>query len=394
MIQENKIAKVILKPRREKSVLQKHPWIFSGSIDLIDGDFEPGDIITVYAHNGAYLGKGFISPESQITVRMLFTQTIIINQDWFKQCLINAYQLRKNLIQNTNAFRIVHAEADGIPGCIIDKYDSVIVLQCNTIGLQRIKKDLVEIIKEIFSPSAIIEKSDTRYSAQEEFHAESALLFGESVQTIKISENERSFFIRLYDSQKTGFYLDQRDNRLRLAALPIKSLLNCFSFTAGFGVYAALAGASTINVDTSEPALETAQQNYHLNKIDPDKHQFIRENVFQYLRDSHEPFDCVILDPPAFIKNRAQIEKGSRAYKDLIRLGLMRVKSGGYAFCCSCSHHLSWDLFQKIIFSASLESHRKVQIIGRFGQPPDHPISVFHPEGEYLKTFLVKVEEN
>ncbi len=394
MIQENKTANVILKPHREKSVLQKHPWIFSGAVDHIEGAFEPGDIITISSCKGIFLGKGFISPESQIIIRMLTFQNDIINNEWFKQNIISAFQLRKNLIQNTNAFRVFHAESDGIPGCIIDKYDSVIVLQCNTIGLQKIKKDLVEIIKAIFSPLAIIEKSDTRYSAQEEFQAESTLLFGESAQTIKISENERAFFIRLYDSQKTGFYLDQRDNRKRLSALPIKSLLNCFSFTAGFGVYAALSGASTINVDTSEPALETARQNYQLNQIDPHQHQFIRENVFQYLRNSHEFFDGVILDPPAFIKNRSQIEKGSRAYKDLIRLGLMRVKSGGYAFCCSCSHHLSWDLFQKIIFSASLESNRKVQIIGRFGQPPDHPISVFHPEGEYLKTFLVKVEGN
>jgi 23S rRNA (cytosine1962-C5)-methyltransferase len=258
--------------------------------------------------------------------------------------------------------------------------------------LQRIKKDLVEIIKEIFSPSAIIEKSDTRYSAQEEFHAESALLFGESVQTIKISENERSFFIRLYDGQKTGFYLDLREARNTVRQLSYnREVLNCYAYTGGLSVAAAKGEAARVtSVESSEPAIKMAGLNWELNRLQG-KSEFVQLDVLNYLEKYPKKFDLIILDPPAFARHRKDVERAAKRYQDVNRLAFQRLQKGGLLMTLCCSQHVSSERFQKAILEAACQSGRQAKILSRIGHPLDHPVSIYHTEGEYLKGLLLLI---
>ncbi|MEJ2636931.1 MAG: class I SAM-dependent rRNA methyltransferase [Calditrichia bacterium] len=390
---ENKSAGVILKKNRTRSLVNFHPWIFSGAVDRIEGEYEAGDIVSVYSYDNLFQAKGFVNPKSQIVVRVLSFRDESIDSGFFLNRLKQAYEFRKKIIpEETNAWRIVHADGDFLSGLVLDKYNSAVVMQIFSMGMERLKYHWVEWLQEVVRPDIILDRSEAQVLREEGLKSRKTVLSGELNGPITISENGILYEIDLWEGQKTGFFLDQRDNRKRIASLAKgKNILNCFSYTGGFSLAAAANGATTVSVEISEAAQEAARNNFRLNEIDQSRHEFVTANVFEYLRETDGQFDIIVLDPPAFVKKKAAMEQGSRGYKDINRLAFQKIKSEGLVLSCSCSHYVSWDLFQKIIFSAARESGRRVQIIGKFSQPADHAINIYHPEGEYLKSFLLRV---
>lgn len=390
---ENKQARVILKKGREKSLRNRHPWVFSGAVERMEGSFQNGDVLPVYNSETHFMGKGFVNTRSQIRVRLLSFEDKEIGPVFFRQRIKRALDLRDRFIPpQTSACRLVHSEGDLLPGLIVDRYGDALTVQFNTLGMFRIKAHIIKILIELLNPSSITEKSEAASLQEEGLAPLKEVLYGESPGIVQIEENGLKFFVDIPEGQKTGFFLDQRDNRRMIGELAAgKKLLNCFAYSGGFSVYAARNGAATTSLEISEPALALAKQNFSLNGWDPAGHQFICGNVFEFLREVQETYDIIVLDPPAFVKHKKDVEKAARGYKDINRLAMKRVGDGGLVLTCSCSSFLNWDLFQKIIFSAAREAGRSVQILARPGQPADHPLNIYHPEGEYLKTFLLRV---
>jgi 23S rRNA (cytosine1962-C5)-methyltransferase len=390
---ENAVVKVFLKKGREKSVKNFHPWIFSGAIERISGEFSAGDIVSVFSPDGVFLAKGFINPQSQIRIRILSFREEPIGPEFFIRRISDAYQFRQRILPaKTNAYRVVHGDGDGLSGLVIDKYESVLVLQLFSKGMEKLRPHLKEWMESVFSPAVIIERTEGSSLVEEGIQASKEVLKGTIPEEHHIEEHGIVFKVDIWNGQKTGFYLDQRDNRQRMAVYSGgKKVLNCFSYSGGFSVAAAIQGAMTVSIDASEKALELARQNFKLNRLPSDKHRFEATDVYDFLQNNKEQFGVVILDPPAFIKKRVQIPKGARAYQEINRLAMLRIQANGLMLSCSCSAHLSWDLFQKIVFAAAQQSGRGVQIIGRYGQPPDHPVNIYHPEGEYLKSLLLRI---
>lgn len=391
---ENQQARVILKKGRAKSALNRHPWIFSGAIDRVEGGCEGGEIVPVYSAEKRLLGKGFFNPRSQIRVRLLSFEDGPVGREFFQRRIQQALELREKLIPaHTTACRLLHSEGDFLPGVVVDCYGEVLAAQFSSLGMAKLKPLMVEILRELLHPAAIIERSEGASLQEEGLAPVKQLLFGEQPGLVEILENDIRFRVDVLEGQKTGFYLDQRDNRRLIGELAAgnKTVLNCFSYTGGFSVYAALRGAATTSVDASEAALALAKENFGLNGLNPEDHRFIPGNVFEFLREPPQSYDVIILDPPAFVKHKKDLEKAARGYKDINRLAIKQVNSGGLLLTCSCSHFLNRDLFRKIVFSAAQEASRNVQILAQPGQPPDHPVNIFHPEGEYLKTLLLRV---
>jgi len=390
---ENSAAKVILKEDRTRSIVNRHPWIFSGAIQSIHGVEESGEIASVYSHDGVFQGKGFVNSKSQIVVRLLTFQDEPVNADFFINRLRRAFDFRRRMIRsNTNAWRIVHGDADFLTGLVVDKYADTLVVQIFSAGMERIKNQLVEWLRSVVNPSCILERREARILDEEGIKSNKEVLWGKLENPVLIQENGIRYEVDVWDGQKTGFFLDQRENRERIGKLAAgKRLLNCFSYTGGFSLAAAKNGASTVSVEIREAAQQAAQKNFTLNNIDPGNHKFINANVFEYLRDIDEKFDLIVLDPPAFVKKKSYLNRGSRGYKDVNRLAIQKSKKDGLILSCSCSHYITWDLFQKIIFAAAKDADRDVQIIGKFSQPFDHAVSIYHPESEYLKSFLLRV---
>lgn len=392
---ENTSARVILKPGRDKSLKNRHPWVFSGGIAAIEGEFAPGDILPVFAAKGNLLGKGFVNPASQIRVRMLTIGGETVDAGLLERRLGQAQALREQFLPpDTDAYRLVHGEADLLPGLIIDRYGDNWVVQFHALGMARLKPQIVDILKKRFQPNAILDRCETKALTEEGLTPTREVLHGKLPEKVRFRENNLQFYADLLDGQKTGFFLDQRDNRALIGNVASgKRLLNCFSYTGGFSIYAAVNGASTTSLDISEPAIALAQENFALNGLDAQAHRFITANVFDFLRQPDQEYDVIVLDPPAFVKSKKHIDKGARGYKDINRLAIKQVADGGLVLTCSCSPFVDWHLFQQIVFSAAQEAGRQVQILARPGQPADHPVSIFHPEGEYLKTLLLRVVE-
>ncbi len=390
---ENRQARVVLKKGRAKSVKNFHPWVFSGAVERIEGEYQPGDIVSVFSYDNQFQAKGFLNPHSQIYVRLLTFRDEPVDERFFLDRLRRAYRFRQRIIPPaTNAYRLVHSDGDFLSGLVLDKYADAVVMQVFSLGMERLKSRWVEWIREVVNPAVIVERSEARTVREEGMEAQKQVLFGELTGPVIIEENGVKYETDLWEGQKTGFFLDQRDNRQRIGELAAgKRLLNCFSYTGGFSLMAALNGAETVSVEISETAQETAKRNFRLNGLDPSGHRFITANVFEYLREMEESFEVIVLDPPAFVKKKSNITKGSRGYKDVNRLAMQKIQPEGLLLTCSCSHYVSWELFQQILFSAAKESGRQVQIIGKYSQPPDHAVNVYHPEGEYLKSFLLRV---
>ncbi len=395
---------VVLKPGKDKPVRQRHPWVFSGAIARIVGEPATGDLASVLDADGQWLATGYLNRRSQITLRLLTWQRDeIVDDDFWRRRLQRAFSAREALAADptTDAYRLVNAENDGLPGLIVDRYGRWLVVQFLTAGIAGRQALFVRLLNELLAPAGIYERSDVDVRSHEGLPPATGLLSGQAPPApLWVSENRLQFGVNLVEGQKTGFYLDQRENRAQfaraLATMPGARVLNCFSYTGAFAVYALAAGAAHVtNLDSSYPALVAAEENLRRNGFDPDQQASgVAGDVFQVLRDQRSQralFDAVILDPPKFAHAQAQVLAATRGYKDINLLGLHLVRPGGWLATFSCSGLISADLFQKVIFGAALDAGRDVQICGRFTHSADHPVLLSFPEGEYLKGLLCRV---
>jgi 23S rRNA (cytosine1962-C5)-methyltransferase len=397
MFKNTGMNSVILKKSREKSVLQRHPWIFSGAIERVEGSPQSGETVTVCSFDRKPLALAAWSPESQIAARVWnFNPETIIDAAFFRTKLQNAISSRSNI--NSNALRLVAAESDGLPGLIIDRYADWIVCQFLSAGSEHWKDTVVEILQELFPGLSIYERSDVSVREKEGLPSRCGVLAGaEPPEHVEISENGMRLLVDIKGGHKTGYYLDQRDSRAAVRNWANgRDVLNCFSYTGGFGVAALLGGAKHVTqMDSSEPALEIARQNAELNGLDPEASEYLCGDVFKELRkyrDSRRSFDLIILDPPKFVESRSQLAGGARGYKDINLLAFKLLRPGGLLFTFSCSGLMEMPLFHKIVADAALDAGRNAQILAVLNQSPDHPIALSFPEGAYLKGLLCRAE--
>jgi len=383
----------ILKPGKDKPLIGRHPWVFSGAINEIDESCAKGDLLEIYSAEGEYRGTGYFNPESQLSVRILSFKKRPIDTSFFQERLKRALEIRRKVglpSSSTDSFRLVHAEADGLPGLIVDFYAGYAVVQILTAGMEKFKGVITDILVSLLSPKGIFEKSPAEFRSKEGLLPAEGCLVGEPVpDLVEIRENGQRFYVDLKKGQKTGFFLDQRDNRDLVKSVSAgANVLNCFSYTGGFSVFAAAGGASSvISVDASAYALELSEKNMALNGFGA-VHSAVQADVFEYLRQEGEAFDLIVLDPPAFCKNKSHVDAAARGYKDINLCALKRLRQGGFFYTASCSSHISADLFQKILFAAAKDAGRELRILSKTSHPADHPVSIYHPEGEYLKGLL------
>lgn len=397
-------ATVRLKAGREKPVIQRHPWIFSGAIAALPDTAENGAIVDVLDAAGAWLARGYLNRASQIQVRLLtWNPDEAIDANFWRRRLAASIDRRKPLLSSgkTNACRLVYAENDYLPGLIVDRYADYLVMEAGTLTIDRHKEMLAQELLALTGCRGVIERSDTAARRLEGLDEAGGLLAGEQPpDQVEIHEHGMRFVVDLADGQKTGFYLDQRENRQRMAPLCAGGrVLNGFSYTGAFAVAALKAGAAHVtNIDGSIEALELAEENLRRNGFDPDtQSENLAGDIFQILRDWREtgppggPFDVVILDPPKFAHSRGQVERALRGYKDINLQALPLIAPGGYLVTFSCSGLVSADLFQKVIFAAAIDAGRDLQIIAGLRQAADHPVAITFPEGEYLKGLICRV---
>ncbi|WP_100641663.1 class I SAM-dependent rRNA methyltransferase [Alteromonas facilis] len=392
-------ATIILAADREKSLLRKHPWVFAGAVAKIKGRCQLGDTVDVVSAKGQWLGRGAYSPHSQIRVRIwTFNQSESVDNAFFCRRLEQAQTQRQHVIETsqTNAYRLIAGESDGLPGVTIDVYKNVVVLQLLSAGAEKHKDKIVWAVKRFYPEAIIHERSDVAVREKEGLAQRVETLSGTLPDEVVIEENGVSIIVDLINGHKTGFYLDQRDNRHVTAGYcKDRHVLNCFSYTGTFGCYALKYGAAHVtHVDVSPSALETAKRNAQLNGFSDAENDFVQQDVFQLLRDYHSQqrqFDTVILDPPKFVDSKASLSRASRGYKDINLYGIHAVKPGGYLATYSCSGLMPADLFQKIVSDAALDANRELKILQRLSQAPDHATSGNYPEGYYLKGLLCQV---
>ena len=387
---------IILKPTREQSVKRFHPWIFSGGIAKIIGSPKDGDVVEVLDSKQNFLAIGHYFGGS-ISVKILsFEQTEIDEHFWFSK-IENAFQLRKRLIsEDTNCYRLIHGEADGLPGLIADVYNGVVVLQAHSVGMFNALEMISTAIQRIFGTElkAIYNKSKETLPSEFAKEIQNSYLFGECAVPHLVKENAFSFLIDWETGQKTGFFLDQRQNRKLLQDYSKdKKVLNAFCYSGGFSVYALGAGAKEVwSVDVSKKAIELTDKNIEENFNQITHHQSHSQDVMAFMKQNDDEFDVIILDPPAFAKNISAKHNAIQGYKRLNMEGIKRLKSKGILFTFSCSQVIDQTLFYNTIVSAAIESGRKVRVLHQLTQAPDHPINLFHPEGNYLKGLVLEVE--
>lgn len=392
-------SSVILQPGREKSLLRKHPWIFSRAIEKTIGRTNMGETVDVLSHDGKFLGRGAWSPESQIQVRIwTFEQDESIDNGFFQRRIASAQASREDLIarHGLTGYRLIAAESDGLPGVTIDRYADVLVCQLLSAGAEKHRDKIVWALKKEFPECSIYERSDVAIRKKEGLEQITQVLHGDVPEEVVIEENGIKIIVNVKAGHKTGFYLDQRDNRAIAAKyVKDKTLLNCFCYTGTFGSYALASGAKSVtSIDVSDLALTTAKRNVEINDLDTDKCEFINADVFQALRDFKQAgrhFDQIILDPPKFVDSKASLVRACRGYKDINMLAMQIMQPGGILCTFSCSGLLSFDLFQKVVADAALDAGRTVQIIERLSQSADHPVGSNYPEGFYLKGLVCKV---
>jgi 23S rRNA (cytosine1962-C5)-methyltransferase len=391
------VPSVYLKKSADKFIKRKHPWIFSGAIEKIDGNPSNGETVQIFTSDKKLIGLGNFSPSSQIRIRVWsFNPEEKIDADFFRNKIDRAKSLREKIIDisATNAYRIINSESDGLPGVVFDRYGEYLVCQFLSSGAEYFKETITDILNDVFRPKGIYERSDVDVREKEGLVPTKGLLLGEEPEgLVEILENGFKFLVDIKEGHKTGFYLDQRDNRKLVSEYAKeKNVLNCFSYTGGFSVYAIASGAiSVTQIDTSSSALELASKNIVLNGLDLSVVENINGDVFEILRkfrDERRTFDLIILDPPKFAESASQTQKASRGYKDINLLAFKLLNPGGILFTFSCSGHISQELFQKIVSDAALDSGREVKIFKQLTQSTDHPVSLNFPEGLYLKGLM------
>jgi 23S rRNA (cytosine1962-C5)-methyltransferase len=390
---------LVLKPGREKSLLRRHPWIFSGSIANIIGSPKSGETVEILSNNGQFLAKAAYSPYSQIIGRVwTWDECETVSTDFFFERIKKAIEIRSHLIDTSQitALRLVHGESDGLPGLILDQYNDLYVVQLLTTGTEFWREVIVDSINALTNAKAIYERSDSDVRQLEGLDNRSGILSGQlPEQPVIITEYGMKYYIDVVNGHKTGFYIDQRENRRLIKNITRGyKVLDCFSYTGGFAINALAGGAlSVILVDTSDSALNLARKNIEINGFDLNSAQFNMQDVFHQLRrlrDRGEVFDLVILDPPKFAPTIAQAERAARGYKDINMLALKLLRPGGYLVTFSCSGGISEDLFQKIVAGAALDAGVDALILDRLHQGVDHPVALNFPEGAYLKGFIIQ----
>ncbi|HCE1551529.1 TPA: class I SAM-dependent methyltransferase [Vibrio parahaemolyticus] len=394
-------AAIYLVKRREKSVKRKHPWIFSRGIGEVEGEPALGETVDVFTHDGKWLAKAAYSPESQIRARIWSFEKEEINKAFFVKRFQNAQLLREDVIERDGltGYRLIAAESDGLPGVTIDRYQNFFVCQLLSAGAEYNKQAIVDALVECFPDCNVYERSDVAVRKKEGLKETTGVLHGAvPPKSVVIEENGVKISVDIVGGHKTGFYLDQRDSRQQaMKYVKDKEVLNCFSYTGGFGLYALKGGAKrVINADVSQPALDTAKYNAELNEFDISKKRavFLNADVFKLLReyrDQGTQFDVVIMDPPKFAESKAQLNGACRGYKDINMLAMQILKPGGTLLTYSCSGLMDQVLFQKIIADAAVDANRQVKFVERFEQAADHPTDTAYPEGFYLKGFACKV---
>lgn len=383
---------VILKKGRDKSVRNRHHWIFSGSVAQYP-EFEDGDILPVVSHEGEILGYGYFNRLCSLCGRIVsFGDKEPLES--VKEKLARAVELRKQLLKRTNACRLINAEGDALPGLVVDQYNETLVLQISTLGMVKLKDVVVKWLIEKIQPRTIYEKSDSPARREEGLAPFRGLIFGDEVEEVEIQENGLNFLINPLRGQKTGFFLDQRSMRelLRNFASGLK-VLDLFSYTGAFSIYALSGGAREVTlVESSAFALDMAQRNFEINGFSMSKVNLIKSDAFKFLSQENLPYDLIICDPPSFAHRKNELKRAYRGMKQLHRLLFHRIPSGSLLMTFSCSYYLTEVLFQKLIFQAAQEEDRSVRIIQRHRLAIDHPLNIFHPESEYLKGFLLAVD--
>lgn len=387
---------LVLKPKKDRALIHRHPWIFSGAVAQLP-DAGNGDIVEVRSAEGKTLGFGFFSPMSQIVCRIFEfdVQHTEFDAAYWKQKIERALSIRKRLIDTstTNCYRLLHAEGDFFPGIIADVYDKGLVLQLLIKGTER----LLPILKEVFISLGfehIYLKTKQSSQILENINEEITWLTAPCELPVVVKENGISLKVDFEKGQKTGFFLDQRDNRNLVKTMAAgKKVLNTFCYTGGFSIYALGGDAELVHsVDSSKEAIAMCNENITLNGYD-DRHQSYVADCFDFLKEAeNDLYDIIILDPPAFAKSAKAVNNATRGYKELNMLGLRKVKKGGLILTFSCSQNIDKLLFQKIVFGAAADARKNVRILAQLGQPLDHPVNIFHPEGEYLKGLLLWVE--
>ena len=393
------MASVILKAGREKSVLRRHPWIFSGAIEQIKGDISPGETVEVYSSKHEWLARGAYSHYSQIKIRIwTWDNNKIIDETYFYQCVQQAIQNRIGLFDlgDTNAYRLVHSESDNLPGLIVDCYNDIIVVQYLSSGAEHWREVITNAIANVTGIKHLFERSDADVRKLEGLPSRVGLLKGSNIaDTIIIREHGLQYEVNIKTGHKTGLYLDQRHNRLITRSLSEgKDILDCFCYTGGFTLNAGMGNAQSIlALDESDEALGLARNNYIRNHLNQKVIQQEKGDVFtllRKLRDSGRSFDAIILDPPKFAPTIAQVQRAARGYKDINLLAMKLLRENGILVTFSCSGGVSIDLFNKIIAGSALDSGYDFQVIGQLHQAADHPIAINFPEGAYLKGLILR----
>ncbi len=395
---------LILKPTREKSLLRRHPWIFSGAVARLEGNAGMGETVDILSSKGDFLAKAAYSPQSSIRARAWTWLDEVVDADFLRHKLDAAINHRKGRSEthpymihpHNDSYRLVHAESDGIPGLIVDRYADVLVMQILTAGAEYWKETFADLLVELTGIKDIYERSDVEVRKLEGLEEKTGILRGNSPEHVEITEYGIRFTVDIAHGHKTGFYLDQRENRHLVGQLAKdRDVLNCFSYTGGFSIHAMAGGAkSVLSIDSSGEALKLGAENAALNGQASSNHEWLEGDVFKELRtfrDSRRDFDLIILDPPKFAPTRAQVKKAARGYKDINLLAFKLLRPGGILVTYSCSGGVDASLFQKIVAGASLDAKVDAQIIQKLSQGADHPIALNFPEGEYLKGLVCRV---
>jgi 23S rRNA (cytosine1962-C5)-methyltransferase len=391
---------VILKKGKEKAVLQRHPWVFSGAIERVKGSPENGDIVKLLNAKGDFMAYGFFNDQSRVALRLLeWDENIVVDDTWFREKVGVAVKSRADILADgsTNTCRLIFSESDYLPGLIVDKYNNHLAVQILTSGIEKAMPVIIDELNNLLKPESIFDKSDASSREHEGLQTSNvALTLNSPPENVEVKENGIIYNINIAEGQKSGFYCDQRDNRKIVASYAKgKKVLDCFSYTGGFTLNSLHNGASSVtSVDSSALAIETLRENIKLNNLDAAKYIAIQSDVNKQLRafrEQEEKFDIIVLDPPKYAPSRSALERASRAYKDLNRLAMLLLNDGGLLATYSCSGAMSMETFKQVLAWAALDAGKQVQFIYQFCQPEDHPVRASFPEGEYLKGLLCRV---
>lgn len=388
------MAKAYIVKGKESKIEFGHPWIFKSDISHTDGDIVPGDIVDIYSSKNKFLGRGFFNPKSQITIRVLTYEHEEINYDFLYNRINAAWEYRKK-IADVNSCRVVFAESDFLPALVVDKFSDILVVQTLALGIDRYKADIVKILDEIIKPRGIYERNDVPVRVLEGLEMQKGFLKGPFDTLVEMTENGVRFLVDVENGQKTGFFLDQKENRAAIAPfVGDAKVLDCFTHTGSFALHAGLFGAkSVLGIDISEHAVNCGARNAKLNGLE-NVVKFKAANTFNILRefyDNGEQFDTIVLDPPAFTKTKDAVKGAVRGYKEINLRAMKIIKSGGFLITCSCSQHVDSELFMDILYNAAADAKRKVRLVEYRSQAKDHPILLASPETEYLKCAILQI---